>query len=70
MAFLLASPGSAQELTPGAYWPIPTRLNVFTVVDSVNWGEVAFDPSAPIEDASATINTTVLSFTRAFGVGG
>ena len=67
---LLATPGAAQELEPGAYWPIPTGLNIFTVVDSLNWGDVAFDPSAPIEDASATINTTVLSFTRAFGAGG
>jgi len=62
--------GAAQELEPGAYWPIPTGLKIVTVVNSVNWGDLAFDPSAPIDEASATINTTALSFTRAFSLAG
>ena len=49
---------SAQELEPGAYWPLPRGLNIFTVVDSFNFGDVAFDPAAPIDEASARINTT------------
>ena len=61
---------SAQELEPGAYWPLPTGLNILTVVDNFNWGDVAFDPAAPIDEASAAINTTALSFTRAFGLAG
>jgi hypothetical protein len=61
---------SAQELEPGAYWPIPRGVNIFTVADSFNWGDLAFDPSAPIDDASATINTTALAFTRAFNLAG
>ena len=60
----------AQELEPGAYWPIPVGLNIVTVVNSFNFGDVAFDPAAPIDEASATINTTALSFTRAFGLAG
>jgi hypothetical protein len=69
---LLPMPASAtvQELEPGAYWPRPTGLNIVTVVNSVNWGDVAFDASAPIDQASATINTTAFSFTRAFALGG
>ena len=45
---LLALPlvAAAQELEPGAYWPIPVGLNIFTAVNSVNWGDLAFDPSA------------------------
>jgi hypothetical protein len=61
---------SAQELEPGAYWPIPTALNIVTVVNGLNWGDLAFDPSAPIDDASATINTTAFAFTRAFSLAG
>ena len=61
---------SAQELEPGAYWPIPSRLNIATAVNSFNWGDLAFDQSAPIDEASAAINTTAFAFTRAFGLGG
>ncbi len=69
---LLILPGRAlaQELEPGAYWPIPTGLNIVTVVNSFNWGDVAFDAAAPIDEAAATINTTAFSFTRAFGLAG
>ena len=61
---------SAQELEPGAYWPIPSGLNIATAVNSFNWGDLAFDPSAPIDEASAAINTTAFAFTRAFSLGG
>jgi hypothetical protein len=61
---------SAQELEPGAYWPIPEGLNIVTVANSFNWGAVAFEPSAPIDDGRATINTTALAFTRAFNLAG
>ena len=69
---LLLMPVSAwaQELEPGAYWPIPKGLNIITVINNFNWGDVAFDPAAPIDEASARINTTALAFTRAFGLGG
>jgi hypothetical protein len=69
---LLAMPlwATAQELEPGAYWPLPTGLNIVTVVNSYNWGDLAFDPSAPIDEASAGINTTAFSLTRAFGLAG
>jgi hypothetical protein len=61
---------AAQELEPGAYWPLPTSLHIVTVVNSSNWGDLAFDPSAPIDEASATINTTAFVFTRAFNLAG
>jgi len=60
----------AQELEPGAYWPIPRGFNIVTAVNSINWGDLAFDPSAPIDEASSTINTTALAFTRSFGLAG
>ena len=71
LAFLLMPlSASAQELEPGAYWPLPAGLNIVTVVNSFNWGDLAFDPAAPIDEASARINTTSLSFTRAFSLAG
>ena len=75
LALMLASgmnPASAtaQELEPGAYWPLPMGLNIVTAVNSVNFGDVAFEPSAPIDEASATINTLAFSYTRAFSLAG
>jgi hypothetical protein len=61
---------SAQELEPGAYWPIPKGLNILSIVSSVNWGDVTFDPALPADDATATINTTALAVTRALSVAG
>ena len=56
VAFLLQpSYTSAQELEPGAYWPIPAGLNIATVVNNFNSGDLAFDPAAPIDEASARI---------------
>jgi hypothetical protein len=66
----IAMNASAQELEPGAYWPIPVGLNIATVVNSFNWGDLAFDPSGPIDEASAGINTTAFALTRAFSIAG
>ncbi len=70
LLLLLAARTSAQELTPGAYWPLPGGLNILSVVNSTNWGDVTFDPSLPVEDAHATINTTVLAYTRTLAIAG
>lgn len=67
---LLPVRASAQELEPGAYWPFPTGLNIATVANNFNWGDVAFDPAAPIDEANAKINTTALSYVRSFGLAG
>lgn len=67
---LIPVSASAQELEPGAYWPLPSGLNIVTVVNGINWGDLAFDPSAPIDEASATINSTAFAFTRAFPLAG
>lgn len=70
LTLLLAPAAAAQELEPGAYWPLPRGLNIVTVVDSLNVGDVAFEPSAPIDEASAAINTSTVAFTRGFGLAG
>ncbi len=61
---------AAQELEPGAYWPFPSGLNIVTVANSYNFGDVAFDPAAPIDKASARINTTAFALTRGFSLAG
>jgi len=69
---LLVSPASlgAQELEPGAYWPIPRGVNIVTAIGGINWGDVAFEPSLPVEDAEATIATSAFAYSRAFGLAG
>lgn len=71
LVLLLLPVGAAgQELEPGAYWPLPRGLNVATIANSLNWGDLAFDPAAPIDEASAVINTTGLAFTTSFALAG
>jgi hypothetical protein len=67
---LLPVCGSGQELEPGAYWPIATGVKIVTAVNTFNWGDVAFDPSAPIDEASASIDTTAFAFTGSFSLAG
>jgi hypothetical protein len=67
---LLPNRATAQELEPGAYWPIPAGLNFITVVNNFNWGDLAFDPSVPVGEGNATIDTAAFAFTRAFSLAG
>jgi len=62
--------GVAQELEPGAYWPLPVGLNILTAINNVNWGDVTFDPSLPVDHTSARINTTIGVYTRWLSIGG
>jgi len=61
---------AAQELTPGAYWPLPVRINILTFINNVNWGDVTFDPALPTEDARGTINTVGIAYTRTLSIAG
>jgi len=61
---------SAQELTPGEYWPLPVRVNIITFINSVNWGAVAFDPALPAEDSRGTIDTVAVAYTRTLSIAG
>jgi Putative MetA-pathway of phenol degradation len=61
---------SAQELEPGAYAAAPIRLNLGVVTNTVSFGDLAFDPAVPIEDASATMNFTTLGYGRTLALVG
>jgi Putative MetA-pathway of phenol degradation len=67
---LWPSRAMAQELEPGAYTVSPVGVNVFTAGYSLNTGDVTFDPSLPIEEASSTIQTMVLAVGRAIDLAG
>jgi len=64
----LSTPGAAQELLPAAYTPAPIGINLITLTAGVSSGDLSFDPSAPIEDASARITAWSLNYGRTFGL--
>ncbi len=66
----LASSTSAQELVPAAYTPAPYGVNVLNLAVIYNTGDLAFDPSGPIEEASARIGISTLGYIRTLNVAG
>jgi len=67
---VLAVPMHAQELNPAAYTPAPKGVNAVTVTAGYNSGDLAFDPSGPIDDASASIGVSTLAYFRTLNVAG
>lgn len=68
---LLGGPGvRAQELEPRAYSNTPTGLNFLLAGYGYTEGEVAFEPSVPIENADLRTNSAVLAWARSVGVRG
>jgi hypothetical protein len=60
----------AQELVPAAYTPAPYGVNLLTFATQYRSGDVTFDPSLPIEDASAWVSAWSLGYARTMSVGG
>lgn len=60
----------AQELEPGAYSPAPVGMNIIVLADTFSTGDLNFDPSGPIDEARADINSTVAGYVRTFGLAG
>jgi hypothetical protein len=65
-----ASHVGGQELVPAAYTPAPYRVNLLTLTSAYNDGDLAFDPSGPIDDASGQITMTNLGYARTLKVAG
>ena len=70
LAMLPASISTAQELVPAAYTPAPYGVNVLNLAAVYNSGDLAFDPSGPIEEASARIGISTLGYIRTLNVAG
>jgi hypothetical protein len=60
----------AQDLEPRAYSNTPVGMNFLILGYSYTRGDVAFDPSTPIEDAELTAHGAFLAYAHAFGVWG
>jgi hypothetical protein len=67
---LHASIAFAQELEPRTYSASPIGTNFIDVGYTRLTGDVLTDPSLPISNVQATINTYALSYVRSFGVAG
>jgi len=61
---------AAQDLAPRAYLPLPVSSNAVIVTYGFSDGELLFDPTLPISDATGTIHAPVLTLYHAFGLFG
>ena len=69
LGMVLGAPmASAQDLTPRAYVVTPLRSNAVFVTDVYNQGDLNFEGTVPIEDATGRINGVALGYYRALGV--
>ena len=64
----MASSTCAQELIPAAYTPAPVGVNFISLSATSNRGDLAFDPSGPIDEAKADIVASSLTYARTLGV--
>jgi hypothetical protein len=64
----LSLQGFGQQLEPGAYSVSPVGVNIFVFTYNFSGGDLNFDPSLPIEDAEATVNTVAFSYIRSLNV--
>src|SRR5712672_3937906 len=58
---VLAAAGCAQDLAPRAYIITPIHTNAVTMAYSFSTGNLIFDGSVPITDATAKLNVPVFS---------
>lgn len=65
-----APPAAAQELEPRAYSPNPVGANFVAVVYGYQDGDLLFDPTVPITDAQAFLNSAIFGYVRTFGLFG
>jgi hypothetical protein len=68
MLGLWSSAGSAQELTPRAYWPAPEGTQLAFAGYSRATGDVLFDPSIPLYGVDSTLNTLILGYLQTFNL--
>jgi hypothetical protein len=66
----LVAPCRAQDLEPRAYSASPVGLNFAALVYVRSTGDIVFDPSIPITNASAHINALALGYGRTFSLFG
>jgi outer membrane putative beta-barrel porin/alpha-amylase len=69
-ALLAAAAVSAQDLEPRAYSNVPVGVDFLVVGFAYTEGAVSTDPALPIEDAHLAQSTSLLAWSRSFGLRG
>lgn len=69
-ALLMPMICDAQDLTPRAYLATPVSSNAINLTYAYSTGELVFEPTAPVTDASGTIHAPVVSLYHSFGLFG
>lgn len=69
-ALVVAASLQAQELDPRAYAHVPVGATFFIWGLGLSHGGVLTDPTAPVEDVNATIETASFGVARSFGLAG
>jgi hypothetical protein len=64
--FVAAGRCGAQELEPRAYSPSPIGANFLVISSSRSTGDVVGDPSIPVSNIEARLNTAVAAYGRTF----
>ena len=70
LALVGANITSAQELTPRAYWPAPTKTNILIFGYTYSTGDVVVDPTLPVIGTDTKNNFLQFGYQRAFGLAG
>jgi hypothetical protein len=67
MTFGITGRARAQQLEPRSYTPSPVGANILGMGYLYSSGDSALDPSSPIENVFARVNSVVPYYTRTFG---
>lgn len=70
LSILLSGSAAAQDIEPGAYVNIPVGATALILGGGQTTGEVVFDSTLPIEDATAEINAVTFGYVRGLDVAG
>jgi hypothetical protein len=70
VSLICSATGSAQDLEPRAYAASPVGLSFLAVIAGHSSGGVVVDPSLPVEDAHATVNSLGVGFGTTFDLFG
>ena len=63
-------PSAAQEMEPRAYSPSPVGTTFFLATFAQSSGGILTDPSLPVDDVEATVDSIALGFGHTFGLFG
>jgi hypothetical protein len=69
-AWVATSTAFAQDLEPRAYTNTPVGVNFLLAGYAYQEGDVATDPSLPLEDAQVHVHSTLVAYARSFGLFG